>query len=119
MAVDALLKRRKFEDLVHGEFAFGLDFAFDGDGPRGGTEFFGVFGRLVFVDAEFVKIIVVRDFLERAFFSVVLKGLFARLLNFAPAWTLRDGEMRFKRFLPAKATAPAMPIACRNLRRLK
>ena len=68
MAVDALFERSELEDFVHGEFAFGFDFAFDGDGPRRGAEFLGVFGGSGFVDAEFVEIVVMRYVFQSVLF---------------------------------------------------
>src|SRR4029077_16113775 len=50
--VDTFFKWSKLEYFVDGELAFGLDFAFDGDSPRGSTEFLGIFCGLVLVDAE-------------------------------------------------------------------
>src|SRR5260370_18756060 len=64
VAVDALLKRRELEDLVHGELARLLDLAAHGNGPGRSHKFLGILGGLVFVHAEFVEIVVMRYVVE-------------------------------------------------------
>ena len=59
MAVNALLRRRHFDDRVDVESLFFLDRAVDGHRPRAGFEIFRQLRRLVFVGRKFVIVVVI------------------------------------------------------------
>jgi hypothetical protein len=64
MAVDAVFERAQLEQVVDVEGEGLGDFAFYLDRPGAGRQAAGVFGGVAFVDAELVKVVVVRDVVQ-------------------------------------------------------